>query len=250
MKADYKTRRAARHAVQKVAPRNARSLTAGLRNHPTHQWTPTPLRDAAHEIGHGAVSIPESDWHLGLGTYSQCPACNGLPPMDTHGLSLAAHQRNVTRGNTPAYEIDPFEALYYAVAGGAAEAVCFGDEPMPFLFYSGNPNPFPYGMDDDFRELRNKAPNLLAVAHLAYRDLYEFLRPHRAALLSYAEQLVERRVLHSSEIHFPFDAARIRFNGLKGVDPAYAAHVAGVCHRCGQATRSWGFCMDCRFQED
>jgi hypothetical protein len=192
MKADYKARRAAKQAEQKSASRNARSHMAALRNHPTHQWKPTPLRDAAHEIGHGALSIPESEWHLGLGTYSQCPACDGLPPMDTHGLSLAAHQRNVTRGNTPAYEIDPFEALYYAVAGGVAEAVCFGDEPMPFLFYSGNPNPFPYGMDDDFRTLRNKAPNLLAVAHLAYRDLYEFLRPHRAALLSYAEQLVER----------------------------------------------------------
>ena len=228
MTADYKAHRAAKQAAQKRARRNARRLK-GLRNHWTHQWTSTPLRDAAHEIGHGAFSVPESEWHLGLGTYSQCPACDGLPPLDTHGLSLAAHKRDVTRGNAPAYELHPFEALYYAVAGGAAEAACFGDDPMPLQLYSGNPNPLPYGMDDDFRTLRNKAPNLLAVAHRAYSDLYDFLRPHRAALLSYAEQLVERRVLHSSEIQFPFDVARIRFNGASlrhcGQSVLYAGQV-------------------------
>jgi hypothetical protein len=250
MTQDYKVRRAAKHAAQKAARRLATSQTAGTIDGSFEDWKSTPLRDAAHEIGHGALSVPESEWHLALGSYNQCPACEGLPPMDTHGLVLAAHRRDLTRGGALSYELHPFEHLYYVLAGGAAEAACFSDEPMPFQVYEGNPNPLPYGMDDDFHELRSMVPSLLRVAHLAYRDLYLLFLPHRAVLLSYAEKLVEIGVLCSSEIRFPFDTAGIRFNGLEGVDPAHPAHMAGKCHRCGQSTTAWGLCMDCRFRKE
>jgi hypothetical protein len=128
MKEDYKARRAARHVTDKANKLRKRVQSGNFRT--MGEWAATQhidLRTAVHELGHGAMAIPESEWHIAFGMYADCPACQGHTPVESP-LALAAHHRDTTRWwlkQEHIYELTDIERLYRSLSGGAAEFVCF-----------------------------------------------------------------------------------------------------------------------------